>query len=86
MRNLTRRWIQSNLFPQKFGHFFYVKEGTRQQRESEPGPRIIYKWSGAKKKPLCDKWVRLLTMGETRQIVSTSLLSSKNMNKFSCNQ
>ena len=25
-----------------------VKEGTRRERQSEPGPRIVYKWFAAK--------------------------------------
>ena len=61
MRNLTHRWIQSNFFSPKLGHFFDVQkrageaypnpvwEGTRQERGSELGPRIVYKWFAAKK-------------------------------------
>lgn len=49
------------------------------QPGSEPGFGIVYKWFGGKKKPLVDKLLRLLIKGKTRQILSTSLFSSKNL-------
>ena len=37
-----------------------IIEGTRRERGSEPGPRIVYKWLVAKNQ-LRDKWLRLLS-------------------------
>ena len=51
-----------------------VKEGTRRECGCEPSPRIINDLQ--QKKPLNDKWLRLLSDGKNK---TDGLFSSKNM-------
>ena len=37
------------------------KEGKRQERGSEHGPSIVYKWFAVKKMSMSDKWLSLLS-------------------------
>lgn len=43
-----------------------VKQDTRGQRESEPGPERFISSLLEKKKPQSDKWLRLLSNGESK--------------------
>lgn len=61
-----------------------VKESTRQQRGSDPGPLIVCCWFRAKQKATVWQFVKAIFNGEnkkTKQILSTSLFFSKNMKK-----